>query len=343
MTIHRLKLSQLAFIFLCVLVALVNSTASVAEALPEPLASWNDGPAKAALVDFVKRSTTEGSPDLVPIDQRIAVFDNDGTLWAEQPMYVQGIFALGRVKAVADKHPEWASEEPFRSVIAGDMKSVAHSGEEGLLRIVMATHSGMTTDEFSSIVGQWIATARHPTKDRLYTELVYQPMLEALAFLRANGFKTYIVSGGGADFMRVFAREVYGVPPEQVIGSTVATRFELKDGVATLVRLPKLDFLDDKEGKPMSIHKFIGQRPLICFGNSDGDLQMLQYTTTGPRPGIGFIVRHDDAEREWAYDRTSHVGKLDRALDEAPTAGWHVVSMRSDWKFVFPAEKAKSP
>ena len=305
----------------------------------EPLPSWNDGPAKQSLVKFVQAVTDAGSPQHVPTAARIAVFDNDGTLWAEQPMYFQGMFAFARVKALAPKHPEWRTQQPFKGVLDDDMKAVAATGEQGLLKILAVTHAGMTTDEFDRTVRDWIAGSKHPRFQRPYTELVYQPMLEVLAYLRANGFKTYIVSGGGVDFIRVFAEQVYGIPPEQVVGSVAETRLEVRDGTPVLVKLPKLNLVDDKAGKPVGIHRFIGRRPILAFGNSDGDHQMLQWTAAGD--GLRFIgiVRHTDAEREWAYDRQSTIGRLDEALDEALRKGWTVVDMKRDWKVVFPFQQ----
>jgi len=305
----------------------------------ESLPSWNEGSAKRAIVDFVARATDESGQDFVPPAQRIAVFDNDGTLWSEQPLYFQFIFMIDRVKALAPEHPEWQTEEPFHSVLAGDMKGALASGEAGLVKMGMATHAGMTTDEFDKIVTDWLATARHPKSKRPYTEMVYQPMLELLAYLRANGFKTYIVSGGGIEFMRTFSEKVYGVPPEQVIGSSIKTKFELRDGKPVITRLPEIDFIDDGPGKPVGIQKFIGRRPLAAFGNSDGDLQMLQWTAAGAGPRFVLIVHHTDAEREWAYDRKSPIGKLDKALGEAKERGWTVVSMKDDWKTIYPPDK----
>lgn len=313
--------------------------ASPLAAADDPLPSWNAGAAKTAIVDFVTAVSTEGGLDYVAPAERIAVFDNDGTLWVEQPFYTQLAFALDRVKALAPQHPEWREREPFRAALAGDMKAVAGSGEKGLVELVMATHAGTTTEEFAAIVSDWLKTARHPRLQRPYTELVYQPMLDVLTYLRANGFKTYIVSGGGIEFMRPWTEAVYGVPPEQVIGSSIKTKFEVRDGKPILIRLPEIDFIDDKAGKPVGIHKFIGRQPIAAFGNSDGDLQMLQWTTSGSGRRFGLIVRHDDGEREYAYDRDSAVGRLDKALDAAPAAGWTVVSMRSDWKTIFPREK----
>ncbi len=303
----------------------------------DPLPSWKDGAAKQSIITFVEAVTQPGSPDFVPVPERIAVFDNDGTLWCEKPMPVQLFFVLDRVKALAPQHPEWTTTEPFASVLKGDLKSAAAGGERALLDLVMATHTGNTTEEFEKIVKDWIATARHAKSGKLYTEMVYQPMLEVLAYLRANGFKTFIVSGGGIEFMRPWAEKVYGIPPEQVVGSSVKTRFELRDGQPVLVRLPELNFNDDKGGKPVGIHEHIGRRPIAAFGNSDGDLQMLQYTGAGSGKRFCLYVHHDDAEREYAYDRTDHLAKLDKGLDEASAKGWTIVSMKDDWKVVFDA------
>ena len=301
-----------------------------------PLASWNDGPVKQSITDFVARVTEPGSPDFVPPPERIATFDNDGTLWAEQPLYFQLFFALDRVKALAPEHPEWQTTEPFASLLKGDAQGALAGGEHAMLEIVMQTHAGMTTGQFGQIVKDWIATARHPTTGRPYTAMVYQPMLELLAYLRANGFKTYIVSGGGVEFMRAWVEGVYGIPPEQVVGSSIRTRFEMRDGQPVLVRLPEMNFVDDKEGKPVGIHMQIGRRPIAAFGNSDGDLQMLQWTMAGPGARFALYVHHTDAKREWAYDRNSSVGRLDKGLDEAKTRGWTVVDMRRDWKQIYP-------
>jgi phosphoglycolate phosphatase-like HAD superfamily hydrolase len=317
---------------------LLWSSIAVSLAQTDLLPSWNDGSAKTSILDFVGRVTNEGSSDFVPPAERIAVFDNDGTLWAEQPVYFQAAFAFDEVKRLAPQHPEWATEEPFSAVIADDLKSVMTIGEKGLLKIVAVTHSGMTTEDFSKSVADWLATARHPTKHRRYVELVYQPQLELLAYLRARGFKTFIVSGGGVEFMRVFAGKVYGVPPEQVVGSSGVVKFELTaEGKPELVKEPKIEFIDDGPGKPVGINRFIGRRPIFAFGNSDGDQQMLEYVAAGDRPGFAAILHHTDAEREWAYDRQSHVGKLDKALDEANAKGWTVVDMKTDWKTVFPS------
>jgi hypothetical protein len=309
----------------------------------DPLPSWNDGGAKKAIVEFVAKVTKEGSPGFVPLAERIAVFDNDGTLWAEQPMYFQFLFMLDRVKALAPQHPEWKNEEPYASLLKGDMKAVLAGGERALGQLMMATHAGMTTDEFAKIVSEWIATAKHPKTGRLFTEMIYQPMLELLAHLRANGFKTFIVSGGGIEFMRPWSEKVYGIPPEQVIGSSIKTKFEMRGGKPVLVRLPEVDFVDDGPGKPVGIQMNIGRRPVAAFGNSDGDLQMLQWTAAGPGPRFCLYVRHTDGEREWAYDRASSIGRLDKGLDEANARGWTVVDMKADWKRVFAFENKGGP
>jgi len=302
----------------------------------DSLPSWQDTATKQSIVDFVGRVTTAESPDFVPEAERIATFDNDGTLWSEQPLYFQLLFAIDRVKELASAHPEWKQQEPFASLLKGDLKSALAGGEQAAAEIVIATHAGTTTDEFAALVTDWFATATHPTTGRRYTEMVFQPMLELLDYLRANGFKTYVVSGGGIDFMRPWMAAVYGIPPEQVIGSRGKTVFEVRDGVPVLVRQPKLEFIDDKAGKPIAIHQHIGRRPIAAFGNSDGDLQMLQWATTGPSPGFAAYVHHTDGEREWAYDRDSSIGRLDQGLDEAAAHGWTVVDMARDWKVIYP-------
>jgi len=322
---------------LCLFSVLVIATSAiVAQAAVDPLPSWNDNAPKKAILTFVEKVTEQDSPTFVPPPERIAVFDNDGTLWAEHPMYFQLFFALDRVKTLSPKHPEWKTQEPFASLLKGDVKQALAGGEKAILEIVMATHAGMTTTAFEKIVGDWIATAKHPKTGKLYTDMVYQPMLEILTHLRSNDFKTFIVSGGGIEFMRPWTEKVYGIPPEQVIGSSIKTRFELRDGKPVLVRLPEINFIDDKAGKPVGINSHIGRRPVAAFGNSDGDLQMLQWTTAGPGMRFGLIVHHTDSEREWAYDRKSHIGRLDKALDEAGAKGWTVVDMKKDWKLVFP-------
>ena len=311
------------------------STSAPAQTAADPLPSWNDGAAKQTIVNFVTAVTRDGSPDFVPVPQRIATFDNDGTLWCEHPMYAQLAFALDRVKAMAPLHPEWKDKQPFKAVLERDMKTLAESGERGLVELVMVTHAGMTSNEFANIVTDWLATARHPRFNQPYTELVYQPMLELLAYLRANSFKTFIVSGGGVEFMRPWSERVYGVPPEQVVGSSIKTRFEMRDGRPELFRLPEINFIDDKAGKPVGINEFIGRRPIAAFGNSDGDLEMLQWTTMSGGVRLGLIVHHTDAEREYAYDRKTEFGKLDEALDAAAVNKWTVVSMKDDWKHIF--------
>jgi len=321
------------------LVVLAGLSVASAAYAADPLPSWNDGAAKKSILQFVAQVTQKGSPEFVPPAERIAVFDNDGTLWAEQPMYFQFMFMLDRVKALAPQHPEWKTQEPFASLLKGDAKAALAGGERALGQLLMATHAGMTCDEFEKIVGDWIATAKHPKTGRLYTEMVYQPMLELLSYLRANGFKTFIVSGGGIEFMRPWSERVYGVPPEQVIGSSIKTRFEMRDGKPVLVRLPELDFVDDGAGKPVGIQMHIGRRPVAAFGNSDGDLQMFQWTAAGPGSRFCLYVHHTDAEREWAYDRASSIGRLDKGLDEAKTRGWTVVDMKTDWNRVFAFEK----
>jgi phosphoglycolate phosphatase-like HAD superfamily hydrolase len=305
----------------------------------DPLPSWKEGPARRTVLDFVARVTREGGADFVPVAERIATFDNDGTLWSEKPIYFQFEFAIDRVKGFAGRHREWVHLEPFKAALAGDLKNLAESGEHGMVQLVMATHAGATTDEFDRSVKEWLATARHPRFHRPYTDLVYQPMLELLAFLRANGFKTYIVSGGGLEFMRVWTERVYGIPPEQVIGSSSKVKYELRDGKPVFRRLHEIDFIDNKAGKPIGIYKVIGRRPIAAFGNSDGDFEMLQWTTTGPGLRLGLLVHHTDAEREWAYDRHSIVGRLDKALDAAPKNGWIVLDMKTDWKVIFPFQK----
>jgi phosphoglycolate phosphatase-like HAD superfamily hydrolase len=303
------------------------------------LRSWNDGLAKKTIVEFVGKVTKEGGPDFVSPGERVAVFDNDGTLWSEKPVYFQLLFAIDRVKVLAPKHPEWKTNQPFKAVLENDMKALVESGKRGLVELVMATHAGMTTEEFEQIVSNWLATARHPRFKRPYTDLVFQPMLEVLTYLRANGFKIFIVSGGGIEFMRPWTESVYGIPPEQVIGSSIKTKFEMRNGRPVLARLPEVNFIDDKAGKPVGINQHIGRRPIAAFGNSDGDLQMLQWTAAGNGPRFMLLIHHTDAEREWAYDRKSKIGHLDKALDEAGKRGWTVVDMKRDWRRVFPFEK----
>jgi phosphoserine phosphatase len=320
----------------CGLTVLWLISASLLALAADALPSWNATAPKKAIVAFVEKVTRQGSPDFVPAPERIAVFDNDGTLWAEQPMYFQLAFAIDRVKALAPQHPEWKTKEPFASLLKGDLNAVLAGGERALMEIVMASHANITTDEFAQIVKDWMATAKHPKTGRHYNEMIYQPMVELLAYLRAQGFKTFIVSGGGIEFMRPWVEKAYGIPPEQVVGSSIETKFELRDGKASLVRLPKINFIDDKEGKPVGINSHIGRRPIAAFGNSDGDLQMLQWTTAGNGARFALIVHHDDVAREWAYDRKSHIGRLDKAWDEAIAKSWTVVSMKKDWNAIFP-------
>ncbi|MBB3979873.1 hypothetical protein GGQ64_005120 [Rhizobium azooxidifex] len=314
------------------LILLVAPIVAMADDLP----SWNDGAAKRNIIEFVTAVTTAGGPDHVAPADRVAVFDNDGTLWGEQPMYVQLAFALDRIKALAPDHPEWKETEPFRSVLAGDLAGVAASGEKGLVDLVGVTHAGMTSDEFTGIAGDWIDTARHPKTGKPYTSMVFQPMLELIAYLTANEFKVFIVSGGGIEFMRPWTERIYGIPAENVVGSSIKSRYNDKGGKPAIVRLPEVDFVDDGPGKPIGIYSHIGRRPIAAFGNSDGDFQMLEWTTSGPGRTFGLIVHHDDAEREYAYDRNSHFGKLDRALTEGPRRGWNIVSMKNDWNKVYP-------
>jgi phosphoserine phosphatase len=320
------------------LVALVIAAPAQAA---DPLPSWNEGEAKASIIAFVRAITTEGAPTYVSPAERIAVFDNDGTLWSEQPAYFQLLFALDRVRALAPQHPDWKTTQPFKAALEGDMQALAASGEKGLLELLMATHAGNTPEEFQQSVRGWLATARHPKFGRPYTELVFQPMLELLDYLRTNGFKTYIVSGGGIEFLRAWSEQVYGVAPEQVVGSSIKTKYVVRNGEPTLVRLPEINFIDDKAGKPVGINQHIGRRPIAAFGNSDGDFEMLEWVTSGSGARFGLIIHHDDAEREYAYDRKGHIGKLDRGLDEGPTRGWTIVSMRRDWKTVYPDPRGK--
>ncbi len=325
------------------LILIVNVVVLPGLATADPLPSWNHGEAKSAILSFVERVTEPDSRDYVPFNERVAVFDNDGTLWSEQPMYFQLIYAIDRVKALALRHPEWMDSPILKAAMEGDVEGVLAGGKGGLMEVVMASHAGLTIEEFKASVRDWLATARHPRSNRRYDGMVYQPMLELLRYLRAEGFKTFIVSGGGIDFIRVFAEEVYGIPPEQVIGSSIKAEFARTSDGTALRKLPELNFIDDKAGKPVAISLHIGRRPLAAFGNSDGDLEMLQYATTGGGLRFGLIVRHSDAEREWAYDRDSHIGRLDKALDQAGEAGWVVVDMKRDWRVVYPFELQQGP
>jgi phosphoglycolate phosphatase-like HAD superfamily hydrolase len=332
-------LCRRVLLFGLVAAAVVGLSSEAVRSQTDPLPSWNDGATKKSITDFVARVTTPGGTDFVPVAERIATFDNDGTLWCEQPVYFQVAFAFDRLKAVAEQKPELRTRQPFKAVLDKDMKTLAASGEKGLLQIIAATHTGMTVDEFHKTVLDWTASARHPRFNRPYTELIYQPMLELLAYLRANGFKTFIVSGGGIEFMRPWTDKVYGIPPEQVVGSSGVTRFQPgPDGKPVLMKLAKVEFIDDGPGKPVGINRFIGRRPIFAFGNSDGDLQMLQWTAAGSGARFMGIVHHTDAEREYAYDRTSHIGKLDKALNEGTKRGWTIADMKRDWNKVFPSQ-----
>ena len=330
---RRIHIRSLLFSLACLAFASTLTSAAMAQA--DPLPSWNDGASKQAIIDFVAKVTKEGGPDYVAPENRIATFDNDGTLWAEKPVYFQLLFAIDRIKELAPQHPEWKEKEPFASLLKGDMKGVAASGEHGIVEIVTAAHSGMTTDEFNEIVKKWFATSKHPKSDQPFTQMAYQPMLELLSYLRANGFKTFIVTGGGVEFVRAMAEDTYGVPPEQVIGSMGKTKFEVRGGVPILMKLPGVQFIDDGAGKPVGIQMLIGRRPIAAFGNSDGDLQMLQWTCSGDGPHFCLFVHHTDAEREWAYDRDSSIGRLDKGLAAASDNHWTVVDMKNDWNKIF--------
>lgn len=312
---------------------------ATAQPATEPLPSWNDGASKKAITEFVAKVTTAGSPDFVPVPERIATFDNDGTLWCEQPLYFQLLFALHQVEVLAPQHPEWKTEEPFASLLKGDVRGALAGGEPAIFKIVMATHAGMTTEEFNQTVKDWLATAKHPKFKRPYTECVYQPMIELLTYLRANGFKTFIVSGGGIEFMRPWVEQVYGIPPEQVVGSSGKLKYELRDGQPVLVKLPEINFIDDKEGKAIGIQEYIGRRPICAFGNSDGDRQMLEWTGAGGGARLMMLVHHDDAVREFAYGAKSPIGTFSDALTaEAKDKNWTIISMKDDWNKVFPFE-----
>ncbi|HEV7284580.1 MAG TPA: HAD family hydrolase [Kaistia sp.] len=333
-----LALTRRALIQLGVAAALACAALLPATAQADPLPSWNDGKTKTAIVDFVMRTTTPG-PDFIAAGDRIATFDNDGTLWSEQPLYFQLAFVLDRVKAMAGDHPEWKNTQPFQAVLEGDSKTLLAGGEKGIMELLAATSSGMSVEDFAASVVEWTRTARHPRFDKPYTELVFQPMLELLAYLRASGYQTFIVSGGGVEFMRPWTEGVYGIPPNQVVGSSGKTEFKLDGDKAEILKLPAIEFVDDGPGKPVGINRFIGKRPVFAAGNSDGDLEMLQWTTLNNGPRFGMIIHHTDAKREWAYDRDSRIGKLDKALDEAPKRGWTVVDMKDDWKVIYPFEK----
>jgi phosphoserine phosphatase len=305
----------------------------------DPLPSWNEGNTKQAIIDYVMDVTKEESENFIPVSDRIATFDNDGNLWSEQPMYFQLLFAMDRIKVLAPEHPEWKTQQPFKAVLDNDMKELSKYEVPGILELVMGSHAGMTTEEFEAIVKDWLATARHPRFDRPFTDLVYQPMLELLQYLRDHDFKTFIVSGGGIEFMRPWVEEIYGIPPDQVVGSSIKTEFDYNNGNPVIKRLPEMDFIDDKEGKPIGIHKFIGKKPVFASGNSDGDLQMMQWTASNEHKSFLLYLHHTDGDREWAYDRESHIGRLDKGLDEAKEKGWTVIDMKEDWKIIYPFEK----
>ncbi len=337
MIVNKLRKRSDWYFETCILLLIILGV-SAPVAAADPLPSWNEGAAKQAVIEFIRTVTDKSGPQYLTPEQRIATFDNDGTLWCEQPMYFQGFFTFDRVKALAPQHPEWKDKQPFKAILENDMKSLMAAGEKGLLEIVMTTHAGMTTEEFEKIVKDWITTAKHPRFNKSFTDLVYQPMLELLVYLKENGFTTYIVSGGGVEFMRPWTEKTYGIPPEQVVGSSIKLKFEMRDGKPILTRLPEIDFIDDGPGKPVGIQKFIGRRPIAAFGNSDGDHQMLQWTAAGEGRRFMLLVHHTDAAREWAYDRQSPIGRLDKALEEAQAKGWTVVDIKKDWKRVFPFE-----
>lgn len=326
---HRVLLMVVAAWIACVSIGCAGHR-------PDPLPSWNDGPSKRSIIDFVAKVTTPGSSHFIPPAERLAVFDNDGCLWSEQPVYFQLLFAMDRVRSMAADHPSWREEEPFASLLKGDLQGVAAQGEKGIAAIVAATHAGMTPDEFNAAARQWFETARHPKTGLPYRRMVFQPMVEVLSHLRANGFRTCIVSGGGVEFIRAYAEEAYGIRPEEVIGSTDTLKVEWRAGVPVLVKQPAIDFVDDKEGKVIAIQRHFGRRPAMTFGNSDGDLAMLQWTAAGPGARFCLYVHHDDAGREWAYDRDSRIGRLDAGLDQARARGWTVVSMKGDWRVIHP-------
>ena len=328
----KLNLCILTF-FALTLMILSSVTASQSQ---DPLPSWNDGPNKQAIIEFVTKTTNQNQATFIPPTRRIATFDNDGTLWSEQPLYFQAIYIFDRIRELAPEHPEWQQKEPFASVLNGDSKSALAGGKQALLEMVMGTHAAVTASEFSESVADWLASARHSGSGKPYTAMVYKPMLELLDYLRDNDFKVFIVSGGGIDFLRVFAEEVYGVPPEQVVGSSLKAKYEIRNGLPVIVKQAEVDFIDDKAGKPVGIHRYIGRRPILAVGNSDGDFEMLEWTSAGEGPSLAMIVHHDDAKREWAYDRESHIGRLVRGLDEGPQRGWKIISMKNDWNLIYP-------
>ncbi|WP_193164503.1 HAD family hydrolase [Microbulbifer hainanensis] len=331
-----MKFQRLLRILTTLGIALATCAVMAGAQASDPLPSWNDGKTKQSIISFVEKTTKQGAAGFVPPEQRIATFDNDGTLWAEKPVYFQLLYAIDKVKEQAPKHPEWKQKEPFASILKGDPKKALAGGKPALMQLIAATHTGMTGEEFQASVKRWLATARHPETNKPYTQMIYQPMLELLKYLRANGFKTFIVSGGGIDFLRAFAEKTYGIPPEQVVGSSLKAKYEMRNGKPVIVKLPEVNLIDDKAGKPVGIYQHIGRRPIFAAGNSDGDFEMLQWTTTGDGDRFGLLVHHTDGKREWAYDRDSHVGQLDKALAAAPKAGWTVVNMKNDWKVIFP-------
>ena len=335
---HKVDLSIL-LLGAFTLIAFGCNNQQKAVSVKDPLPSWNDGASKKSIIDFVTKTTTQGDADFVPVTDRIACFDNDGTLWSEQPIYFQFAFAIDRIKAMAPQHPEWKTTQPFQALLEGDIKTALSGGEKALMQIMATTHSGMTTEAFEQTVKDWMTTATHPVKKKHYNELIYQPMVELLNYLRANGYKTFIVSGGGVDFMRPWVENAYGIPPDQVVGSSGKVKYDTLTGKPVLIKLPELNFNDDKEGKPVDIHQYIGKRPIFTAGNSDGDYAMLQWTSTGSGPRFGMIVHHTDEQREWAYDRKSHIGNLARGLDDAKKYNWQVVDMKNDWKKIYSFEK----
>lgn len=326
----------IAFLLAFITLSSCNKKEITARSGNDPLPSWNNGKTKAAIINFVNQVTNEQSPDFIKIEDRIATFDNDGNLWSEQPMYFQLFFAIDRVKYLADEHPEWQIQQPFKAVLENDIPAMLSNGHKGLLDLMMATHTGMTTEKFNELVKQWLSQSRHPRFNQPYNKLIYQPMLELLAYLRANQFKTFIVSGGGIEFMRAWVYEAYGIPPDQVVGSSIKTVFDYNEGSPVIRRLPEIDFIDDKSGKPVGINKFIGKRPVFSSGNSDGDLQMMQYTAGGEGKRFMLYLHHTDSVREWAYDKESHVGRLDKGLEEAVKNNWTVINMKTDWKIIYP-------
>ncbi len=328
--------SIIGILFLTLIACNPKAETTVESENIDPLPSWNEGATKQSILDYVGKVTNPKNEHFIPIKDRIATFDNDGNLWSEQPAYFQLFFAIDRVKAMASEHPEWKNEQPFKAVLENDMDELKKQGEHGLIQLVMTTHAGNTTKEFETDVKDWIATAKHPTKNVSYDKLVYQPMLELLQYLRVNNFKTYIVSGGGVDFMRAFVTPIYGIPSEQIIGSRIKTAFDYNDGNPKIVRLPALDFIDDKDGKPLNIQKIIGKKPVFSSGNSDGDLQMMQWTASNKYKSFMLYVHHTDSIREWAYDRDSHIGRLDKGLDQAKKDGWTIIDMEKDWRIIYP-------